>query len=69
MASQSLKPQTKIRDYVILRVLGKGSYGITYLATDTKNDRPVAIKEYFPMRFAKRGADGTVNATQPSTHS
>jgi formylglycine-generating enzyme required for sulfatase activity/serine/threonine protein kinase len=64
MTSQPLKPQATIREYVVLRVLGKGSYGITYLATDTKNNRPVAIKEYFPMRFAQRDEDGIVTATQ-----
>ncbi|MEO5365956.1 MAG: bifunctional serine/threonine-protein kinase/formylglycine-generating enzyme family protein [Magnetococcus sp. WYHC-3] len=48
--------------YEILRVLGKGGFGITYLARDTNLDQLVAIKEYLPAQFAVRGADMSVQA-------
>jgi len=50
--------------YRILGFLGKGGFGVTYLALDTKLDLKVAIKEYMPEQVAKRGAD---NSIQPNT--
>lgn len=40
--------------YVIQKVLGKGGFGITYLALDTKLDKEVAIKEFFPSTLCGR---------------
>lgn len=40
--------------------LGRGGFGITYLAQDTRLDRRVAIKEYFPPGWASRTDNGDV---------
>ncbi|MDE6696712.1 MAG: serine/threonine protein kinase, partial [Muribaculaceae bacterium] len=47
--------------YRILRVLGQGGFGITYLAENTLLDRKVAIKEFFPKDFC--GRDNTSHLT------
>ncbi len=41
-------------DFRIVRVLGAGGFGITYLADETPLVRKVTIKEYFPVDFAAR---------------
>ena len=43
--------------YSIEKVLGRGGFGITYLAKDTKLNLPVAVKEYLPAPFAGRSED------------
>ena len=40
--------------YRILRVLGQGGFGITYLAEHTMLDKMVAIKEFFPREYCDR---------------
>lgn len=40
--------------YVIVKVLGQGGFGITYEARDHKTDARVAIKEFFPDAMATR---------------
>lgn len=40
------------------RVLGQGGFGVTYIALELSTRRRVAIKEYFPVRCARRAADG-----------
>lgn len=40
--------------YKIVRVLGQGGFGITYLAEHTSLDKLVAIKEFFPKDFCTR---------------
>ncbi len=49
--------------YVIGKVLGKGGFGVTYLAYDLKADRTVAIKEYLPDALIHRNTGDTIVST------
>lgn len=40
--------------YHILRCIGQGGFGITYMARDESFDRSVVIKEYFPIAIVSR---------------
>jgi len=55
----ALPPGYRLRQYQILRLLGHGGFGLTYLAEDTRLNRKVAIKELLPTDFAVRETDGT----------
>lgn len=54
--------------YRLGRVLGAGGFGVTYLALDQERQSRVAIKEYMPVSFAVRLADGQ-RVTASSTDS
>ena len=59
--SDALEIDTKLDGYSIRSVLGRGAFGITYLATEEHLDRLVAIKEYLPLDIAVREKDSTVH--------
>ncbi len=61
--SAALPPGRRIAEYEIVRVLGAGGFGITYLAFDHQLDGPVALKEYFPAQLATRVGGERVAAT------
>ncbi len=49
--------------YEVKSVLGRGAFGVTYLARDKNLDQLVAIKEYFPHDFSSRASGYTVHPT------
>ena len=49
--------------YEMKSVLGRGAFGVTYLAQDKNLDQFVAIKEYFPNEFSTRESSYTVHPT------
>ena len=56
----------RLQEYELVRVLGMGGFGMTYLGFDHNLDKAVALKEYLPSDIATRTADGSV-APQAST--
>ncbi len=60
--SYALRPGTMIHEYEIIRCLGHGGFGITYLAHDTQLHMDIAIKEYLPVDLALRVDDSRVVA-------
>ncbi|OMH30274.1 hypothetical protein [Motiliproteus sp. MSK22-1] len=57
--TDALPPGTHLQGYVIEKMLGRGAFGITYLATETQLERLVAIKEYLPETAAVRDENST----------
>ncbi len=48
--------------YLLGRVLGRGGFGVTYIAKDLATNRICAIKEYWPSEYSSRSS-GTKNIT------
>ncbi len=58
-----LPPFTLLNNrYIVGRVLGKGGFGITYIAKDTMTNNICAIKEYMPSEYAQR-SNGSLTIT------
>lgn len=46
---------TKLADKIIIgRVMGKGGFGVTYLGYDTRMEKTIAVKEYYPNGMVYR---------------
>ncbi|MEO8152990.1 MAG: serine/threonine-protein kinase [Rhizobacter sp.] len=51
---EALPSGTRLGGYQIIDLLGRGGFGIVYLALDSSLQRQVAIKEYLPSNLATR---------------
>ena len=58
----------RLQEYELVRVLGVGGFGMTYLGFDHHLDKAVAIKEYLPSDIATRTTDGSVVPQASSFH-
>lgn len=56
----ALPNDTQLGSLKVVKILGVGSNGIVYEAFDSSTQRVIALKEYFPVRLAKRNKDLTV---------
>ncbi len=52
--SSVLTPGTRIDEYVITDLLGRGGFGITYLVRDEALRKDFALKEFFPEGLVRR---------------
>lgn len=58
-STRHLPPGTMLAErYVLGRVLGQGSFGITYIAMDTLFESVIAVKECFPRNHVYRNVTG-----------
>jgi serine/threonine protein kinase len=55
----------RLSEFEIVRLIGKGGFGIVYLAYDHSLGRHVALKEYLPSSMAFRDGTGNVRVTSP----
>jgi hypothetical protein len=63
----ALPLDTDLGDYRITGYLGRGSFGITYRARETRLKRDVAIKEYMPREWARRFPDNSIGTVARKT--
>jgi serine/threonine protein kinase len=67
MQSTILPLGSQLQEYRIDAVMGVGTFGITYKATDTNLGIIVVIKEYLPLSYAKRSSENLVHAISEQT--
>lgn len=67
--ANALASGRRLDEYRIDAILGAGGFGVTYKAWDTLLQTWVAIKEYFPVEWSFRDADGvTVHSNAQGGH-
>ena len=62
MQLHALQPEYLLNEYRIIKLLGEGGFGLTYLAFDTNLDKKVAIKEYMPSEHSIREKNSNIIA-------
>ena len=53
----ALPPGTLLGNYKLLKALGQGGFGITYIAWDSQLRRNIVLKECFPLGLCSRDSD------------
>jgi non-specific serine/threonine protein kinase len=51
---------TALMGYTVAGIIGRGGFGVVYVARDSRTERTVAVKEYLPSNIALRNAEGNV---------
>ncbi len=64
--ADTLPQGSRLQNYRIVRLLGRGGFGVIYLATDVSLGHRVAIKEYLPSDIARRSDDNRVRPNHAS---
>ena len=64
-----LAPGTKIDQYVVSGLLGRGGFGITYLVHDEALEKDFALKEFFPEDLVVRDGTGIRFTAKPHSES
>ena len=65
----TLSPGTKVDQYVISGVLGRGGFGITYLVHDESLQKDFALKEFFPEDLVIREGTSIRFTAKPHSES
>ena len=60
MSRKLLPAGTVLKGYRIEKIIGEGGFGVTYLAFEPLLQTYVAIKEFFPKRYANRQSGSTI---------
>ena len=63
---KELPEGTRVDEFVIVKVIGSGGFGITYLARDLSLGREVVIKENLPSQWAHRDTNSLTVHAGPS---
>jgi len=62
-----LPPGTRIDQYEISQLLGRGGFGITYLVRDDGLAKDFALKEFFPEDLVRREGTSLRFASKPNS--
>ena len=65
--SLALAPGSVVEKLRVDRVLGQGTFGITYLVTDEVLGKSFALKEFLPRKYSVRKEDGSLQAASKSS--
>ncbi len=65
--SLALAPGSVVEKLRVDRVLGQGTFGITYLVTDEVLGKSFALKEYLPREYSVRKEDGGLQAASETS--